>query len=115
MSIPLSMNQMLATANGLVASIPNHSYPSDINMLNVNPYNYQHNKQQQQHYQRGMRAPFSSSSNRASLTANMYRSSNIYNSNFISLNNGISNANIKKQPSAQVIVFSFKLLSSNNT
>ncbi len=106
------MNQMLATANGVVAtSIPNHSYPSDLNMLNVNPY--QHTKQQQQHYQRGMRAPFSSSSNRASLTANMYRSSNIYNSNFISLNNGISNANIKKQPSAQVIVLPFKLLSSN--
>jgi len=108
MSIPIMSNQMLAAANGLAATtIPNHSYPSDLNMFNINPYNYQHTNltKPQQHYQRGMRTPLSSSSHRASLTANLYRSSNIYNSNYAGLNNGFTNANIKKQPSAQVHVF----------
>ena len=102
-------NQML-TANGLTATttanIPNNPYPSDLNMYNVNPYNYHHTNltKQPQHYQRSMRAPLSSSSHRASLTANLYRSSNIYNSNYTGLANGITNANIKKQPSAQVCI-----------
>ena len=108
----LLQNQML-TANGLTATttanIPNNPYPSDLNMYNVNPYNYHHTNltKQPQHYQRSMRAPLSSSSHRASLTTNLYRSSNIYNSNYTGLGNGITNANIKKQPSAQVRIHVF--------